>query len=322
MAPHVPVMLPEVLRALSPRDGATYVDATFGAGGYTEAILEAASCTVWAIDRDPAAIQRASFLKKRYKGRFNVLLGCFGNMASLLKAQGVEKVEGVVFDLGVSSPQLDEAERGFSFKLDGPLDMRMSQQGLSAADIVNTFKPEDIADILWRYGEEKKSRFIARRIEKVRETTPLKSTKQLASLIHDVIKDKSSKIDPATRTFQALRIFVNDEMGELERGLKAAEEILKVNGRVVAVSFHSLEDRIVKIFLREKSQLKPSGSRHQPFVMPNATPIFEIVDRKALTPSQEEIEKNPRARSAKLRWAIKKGETLHLQGRENETTIS
>ncbi|MBS0272058.1 MAG: 16S rRNA (cytosine(1402)-N(4))-methyltransferase RsmH [Proteobacteria bacterium] len=295
---HKSVMLHEVLETLAPYDKATYIDATFGAGGYSRAILEKADCSVIALDRDPEANNRAKKLEESFPHRFSFFQGKFGEMAQFIPNTSYD---GVVFDLGVSSPQLDEADRGFSFKLEGPLDMRMEKKGLSAADVVNSFEEKEIARILWVYGEERKSRAVARAIV---EKRPFESTKQLADVVHAIVGFERPGFDSATRTFQALRLYVNDELGELERGLEASEKLLKVGGRLVVVSFHSLEDRIVKTFFKERSGGQPHGSRYLPEA-PRRRATFLLKNRKALLPQEEEIKLNPRARSARLRWATR-----------------
>ncbi|MCE2509965.1 MAG: 16S rRNA (cytosine(1402)-N(4))-methyltransferase RsmH [Alphaproteobacteria bacterium] len=299
---HRPVLLKEVLGILSPTDGATYVDGTFGAGGYTQALLDAADCTVWAIDRDPDAIEDGSVLLRSYARRLHLLEGRFGEMADLLKAQGVTQVDGIALDLGVSSMQLDKAGRGFSFRADGPLDMRMAKEGPSAADIVNQEDEQTLARILREYGEEKKSRRIARRIVELRNRQPITRTRELAELVAGVVKQDKSGIDPATRTFQALRIHVNDELGEIERGLRAAETLLKPQARIAVVAFHSLEDRIVKTFFRARSATGTGTSRHLPLA-PKRTPSFRLLTKRATRPGEAETAANPRARSARLRAA-------------------
>ena len=309
---HIPVMLKEVVETLSPKDGEVYVDGTFGAGGYSRAFLESADCTVIAIDRDPAAKLRADDFKEEFGARFIFVEGCFGDALELVNAAGFEKVDGFVLDVGVSSFQIDEAARGFSFRFEGPLDMRMSGEGQSAADIVNHYEERDLADLIWRLGDERKSRQIAARIVKERDIAPIETTQRLADIIRSVVpKSFKDKSDPATRTFQALRIAVNDELGELERGLGAAEKLLRAGGRLVVVSFHSLEDGLVKTFLYERAGRQPSASRHLPDPGPSKTPIFSLSPKKALKPSQEEQDQNPRARSAKLRGAIR----LDAEGR-------
>ncbi len=305
---HTPVMLNEVSEALSPRDGAIYVDATFGAGGYAKALLEAADCTVWGIDRDPDAVSLGDDLKQRYQGRLTVLNGRFGDMVRLLADVGVEKIDGIALDLGVSSMQLDDADRGFSFRADGPLDMRMAQDGMTAAEAVNKLTEKELADIIYRYGEERLSRRIAKAIVESRRDTPITRTGQLAELVRRVVAQSRKKskdgIDPATRTFQALRIYVNDELGELERGLSAAEILLRPGGRLSVVSFHSLEDRQVKEFLQGRSGAGPKPSRHlPPESTPPPPPTFRQLSRRVVKPSASETDANPRARSARMRAA-------------------
>lgn len=300
MAQHIPVMLNEVLQALNPTDGKVYVDATFGNGGYTEAILKAADCKVISIDRDPNVIKRAEELKSIYGNRFDFRAGCFGSVADLVE----EKIDGIVFDIGVSSMQLDEAERGFSYSKDAALDMRMSCEGISAYDVVNTTPEKELADIIYQYGEERKSRQIAAKICAERQKTPIKTTKELAEVIYQVIYKKPGQPDPATRTFQALRIAVNDELGELERGLSQGLSVLKSGGKMVVVTFHSLEDRIVKNFFNKKSGKQTNVSRYMPAI--NIEIKAEVENcSKAILPSKEEIENNSRAHSAKMRYATK-----------------
>ena len=314
---HYSVMLREILLALAPKDGGLYLDGTFGAGGYSRAIVATAECTVFGVDRDPTAHERASGYPEVQDGRIRMLHGCFGDMDQLLAHSSSGEVngtlDGIVLDIGVSSMQLDQAERGFSFQEDGPLDMRMegpSAEGrASAADVVNTVGEKELADIIYTYGEEKKSRHIARAIVEKRAEQPFSRTTELADLVRSIVRMPAHRkgkktIDPATRTFQALRIHVNDELGELERGLAAAERLLKPSGRLVVVSFHSLEDRIVKNFMRERSGDIPQGSRHGPAQTPEGpAPTFRQLSRKALEASEEECSENPRSRSAKLRAA-------------------
>lgn len=301
---HLPVLLKQVLLTLSPKDDEIYVDGTFGLGGYANAILKSADCTVYGIDRDPQAKAYSEKIYDQYGNRFHFLQGCFGNMEALLHSHHITKVDGVVLDLGVSSPQLDRAERGFSFKKEGPLDMRMGSDSLTAADVVNTYGEKEIADIIYTYGEEKKSRHIARMIVKRRLEKEFQTTQELADLIRDCIPFERKGLDPATRAFQALRIYVNDELGELSRGLMAAERLLKPGGRLVIVTFHSLEDRIVKSFLRDKSAMNSSASRHLP-EQPRKIPTFKTLTKKALIAEPAEIRANPRSRSAKLRAAVR-----------------
>lgn len=305
--PHAPVMLHEMLAALNPQGGEQIVDGTFGAGGYTKAILEAADCRVFSIDRDSHVRRFADQLKAAFGGRFVFLSGSFGQMVQLLAEQGVESVNGIVLDIGVSSMQLDEAERGFSFKKDGPLDMRMAQHGMTAAELVNEASEATLADIIHHYGEEKAARRIAKAIVQSRAEQPITTTHQLAALVARVVGRGKGKIDPATRTFQALRIHVNDELGELVRALEAAEQLLAPGGRLVVVTFHSLEDRIVKRFFQSRSGgLEERVSRHVPVTAKAAAPVsFELHERKAVKASETEAAENPRARSAKLRWAVR-----------------
>lgn len=302
---HAPVMLGEVLGLLAPRDGAIYVDGTFGAGGYSRALLEAAACTVLAIDRDPDALPRAAHLTSAFGGRFAIAEGRFGDMDALFAQRLPKGADGVTLDLGVSSPQLDDDARGFSFRLDGPLDMRMEKSGPSAGDIVNTASEGELADIIFTLGDERFARRIARAIVAARREKKLTRTSELAELVRGAVPAAArhdASIHPATRTFQALRIHVNDELGELDRGLLAAETLLAPNGVLAVVSFHSLEDRRVKAFLRSRSGGAPRASRHLPTeAVRAAAPSFELITRRALRPSDNEIARNPRARSARLR---------------------
>lgn len=324
---HIPVLSAEVLENLKPQDGELFIDGTFGAGGYSRAILESANCRVLAFDRDITAVRAAAGLTGEFSGRLTVINKLFGEMEEFARiehtpnnAPRIEEpfVDGVVLDIGVSSMQLDEAERGFSFQHDGPLDMRMSAPAdpltgaaaetvQSAADFINTADEETIANVIYTYGEEHKSRAIARAIVKARTVAPLTRTTHLAEAVSRVFHGR--KIDgrhPATRTFQALRIYVNDELGELARGLSAAERLLKPGGRLVAVTFHSLEDRIVKKFFSSRSGKEIRGSRHFPEqLIKLEQPSFRIVNSRPLTPSKGELDLNPRARSARLRAAIR-----------------
>lgn len=307
-APHRPVLLAEVIEALAPRDGAIYVDGTFGAGGYSRAILDAAQCTVFAIDRDPHAVREAQPLVEHYAGRLHIIQGRFGDMVDLLRQRGVAAVHGVTLDLGVSSMQIDRAERGFSFRFEGPLDMRMESAGQSAADLVNGMAERPLADLIFTFGEEKKARRIAKAIVAARALAPIDTTQQLAEIVRRAIgptgKDRGKdRIDPATRTFQALRIAVNDELGEIDRGLAAAERLLAPGGRMAIVSFHSLEDRRVKQFLRDRAGRNPKGSRHLPDLAPRGEPTLRLIAAGGIEPGAAEIAANPRARSARLRVA-------------------
>ena len=310
-APHIPVLAAAVLAALRPQDGATYVDGTYGAGGYSRALLAAARCRVYGIDRDPSAIAAGRSEEAASEGRLVLIEGRFGEMDGLLAARGIAAVDGVALDLGVSSMQLDRAERGFSFRGDGPLDMRMSQSGESAADLVNAADERELADVIFRYGEERKSRRIARAIVDARRGRRIERTGELATIVRRAAGGGGrDTIDPATRTFQALRIRVNDELGELERGLEAAEAVLAAGGRLAVVSFHSLEDRIVKDFMRERSGAAARGSRHAPAALAAAGgeshATLEVITRKPIEADAAEIAANPRARSARLRVAEKR----------------
>jgi 16S rRNA (cytosine1402-N4)-methyltransferase len=302
---HVPVLLREVLIYLAPQANKTYIDATFGAGGYSRAILEAApQCSVIAIDRDPEAEQRADAFRATYPQRFQFVKGRFGSLSHLCEALAISSVAGVVFDVGVSSPQIDQAERGFSFMRDGPLDMRMDKEGISAADVVNHYPEHALAKILYQFGEERASRRIAHKICERRKTQPLRTTKELADLVRSVVKPSADGLDPVTRTFQALRIYINDELGELERGLSAAHALLEPGGRLVVVTFHSLEDRIVKQFFQHHSKTHLPVSRHLP-LSGLRTPSLNILTKKAVRTQADEARRNPRADSARLRAAEK-----------------
>jgi 16S rRNA (cytosine1402-N4)-methyltransferase len=298
---HIPVLGREVLAFLKPRDGGIYVDATFGAGGYSRAILEAAQTRVIGIDRDRTAILGGFELVDRSAGRLTLVEDRFSNLADVCSAQGVPSVDGVVMDIGVSSMQLDEASRGFSFRNDGPLDMRMGQTGPNAADVIATASEADLANIIYIFGEERHSRGVARAIVAARKEAPITSTRALADLVARVVRAKPGEIHPATRTFQGLRIFVNGELDELHQALSAAEHVLKPGGRLVVVSFHSLEDRIVKNFFNERAKTG-GGSRHQPETA-LTTPSFTILTKRPVTAQDDEVSANPRARSAKLRAA-------------------
>lgn len=301
MKSHIPVLLDEVVDALAPAPGETHVDGTFGAGGYTQAILSKGVARVFAFDRDPEAIQYGEALAASSGGRLTLVPDRFSRMRQALADRGVEQVDGVTLDIGVSSMQLDQAERGFSFQGDGPADMRMSQDGESAADFLNHAEEDDIADVLFHYGEEPKSRRVARAIVAAR---PIERTGQLAEVVRKALgHHPGMKKDPATRTFQAIRIHVNQELAELEGGLAAAERVLVPGGRLAVVTFHSLEDRIVKRFLKARSGAMPTGSRHLPAANEGGpAPTFEAVG-KAIRPGAAELAANPRARSATLRAA-------------------
>ena len=296
---HIPVLLGPVVRCLSPEQGCVFVDGTFGAGGYTRAILKANSATkVIAFDRDVTVLPTAHQFQDEFGDRFVFIQDCFGEVSKYVK----EPVDGFVLDIGVSSMQIDDPQRGFSFRFDGPLDMRMGNQGISASDIVNNWPEEKLADILYLYGEEKSSRKIARAIVNAR---PLHTTLQLAEVIHSVMPRPKDGSDSAMRSFQALRIAVNDELGELKRALSASSEILKSGGHLVVVSFHSLEDRIVKEFLKQNSGKTTHQNKYALQKQKNGDGAFIVPDKKPITADDKELEINPRAHSAKLRWAIR-----------------
>lgn len=311
-SPHVPVLLDEVLDALAIQPGETHVDGTYGAGGYSRA-MAARGAHVVAIDRDPDAIAEGRERIAREGNDITLIEGPFSAMESLLAQAGVARVSGVALDIGVSSMQFDRADRGFSFQADGPLDMRMSKEGLSAADFLNSAAEEEIADVLWRYGEEPRSRRVARAIVAAR---PLTRTGELAQVVRRALGHKPhDKKDPATRAFQAIRIHVNGELDELERGLEAAEAVLAPGGRLAVVTFHSLEDRVVKQFLRRRSGGEGGGSRHRPRAVSSVQAAFAKPAR-AIRPSDDELRRNPRARSATLRSAVRLAPATQLQ--ENE----
>jgi 16S rRNA (cytosine1402-N4)-methyltransferase len=292
------------MAAIAPRDGAIYVDGTFGGGGYSRALLEAADCKVWGIDRDPDAVAGGGALAELYPGRLSLIEGRFGDMVTLLRAEGVEAVDGIALDVGVSSMQIDTAERGFSFRNDGPLDMRMEASGTSAADLVNDTDEAPLADIIYLYGEERRARRIARAIVEARRAAPITRTRQLADIVRRAYGRADIRIHPATRTFQALRIYVNDEIEELRSGLAAAETLLGPGGRLAVVTFHSLEDREVKRFLQERSGQAPRASRHVPDLSDTAPPAtFRLLSPRVGRPGDAEIAENPRSRSARLRAA-------------------
>ena len=298
---HFPVLLDEVINALSLDENDVYVDATFGFGGYTKEILSKKNCKVVAIDRDPYTRVFAENLKKVFSDRLHFVNGKFSNLVYFLKEQKIQKVGGVVFDLGVSSPQLDIKNRGFSFKHDGPLDMRMSCDGPTAEEFLDEVEGDILANIIYELGDEVFSKRIARNIIKQRSINKIKTTHQLAEIIRDAIPVKKNKIDPATKTFQAIRIYLNDEIKELKDGLIAAERVLRPEGRLAVVSFHSIEDRIVKKFFLKCMQDK-SLSRYLP-ELPKKKPSLEILTKKPIVPSTKEVILNKRSRSAKLRIA-------------------
>jgi 16S rRNA (cytosine1402-N4)-methyltransferase len=296
---HIPVLGKEVVAWLNPREGGIYVDATFGAGGYSRAILEIPQTRVIGIDRDRTAISAGFELVDHSNGRLTLVEDRFSNLAEICAARGFASVDGVVMDIGVSSMQLDEAGRGFSFRSQGPLDMRMGQIGPTAADVIAKASEADLANIIYIFGEERHSRAVARAIVAARKEAPITTTRALADLVAKIVRAKPGEIHPATRTFQGLRIFVNQELDELHLALSAAEQVLKPGGRLVVVSFHSLEDRIVKNFFSERAKAG-GGSRHQPEVA-LAAPSFAILTKRPVMADGDEVSSNPRARSAKLR---------------------
>jgi 16S rRNA (cytosine1402-N4)-methyltransferase len=299
-AHHIPVMGAEVAAALAPRDGQVFVDGTFGAGGYSKALLNAADCRVIGVDRDPSVAEYVEGLQSIVGDRLTFTPGCFSELGALIK----EPVDGVVLDLGVSSMQLDQGSRGFSFKQDGPLDMRMGDAGMTAAELIATIEEAELADILYRFGEEKASRKIAKAIVEARKEQAITTTLQLQKIVASVVKGGPK--DPATRTFQALRMAVNGELEELQQGLEAAERILKPGGRLVVVTFHSLEDRMVKRFLDARCGVMAGVSRHVPVgAEVKAKPTFQYGDWRKRKVTDAEAARNPRARSAMLRSAIR-----------------
>jgi 16S rRNA (cytosine1402-N4)-methyltransferase len=300
LARHVPVLARQVFWHLQPREGGLYIDGTFGAGGHTRAMLEAGASVI-GIDRDRDAIAGGSDLVAWAQGRLTLVEDRFSNLEQVARSLGHESVDGILLDLGVSSMQLDQAARGFSFRNDGPLDMRMGGEGESAADLVNTAAERDLAHIIATLGEERFARNVARAIVKARAEGPIATTRTLAEVIEKVVRSRPGEVHPATRTFQALRMFVNDELGEVVVALGAAERMLKPGGRLAVISFHSLEDRIVKTFLAERSRIT-AGSRHQPEV-PRVPPSFAALTRKPVVADEQEVSANPRSRSAKLRAA-------------------
>jgi 16S rRNA (cytosine1402-N4)-methyltransferase len=302
---HISVLGREAVEMLAPHDGGIYVDATFGAGGYSRAILSVAGTRVIGIDRDRTAVAGGFDLVEQSEGRLTLVEDRFSNLAEVCAAEGATQVDGVVMDVGVSSMQLDQAERGFSFRLGGPLDMRMGHDGPTAADVVAKASEADLANIIYIFGEERHSRAVARAIVAARKEAPITTTQALADIVGKVVRSKPNEIHPATRTFQGLRIFVNAELDELHQALAAAERVLKPGGRLVVVSFHSLEDRIVKTFLNARAGTR-AGSRHLPEVA--ARPAsFTILTKRPIGPDEAETAANPRARSAKLRAAERTG---------------
>ena len=308
LARHVPVLREEVLATLAPRQGGIYLDATFGAGGYTEAILSFEGTKVLALDRDPTAVAAGRDLVHEFKDRLTLEQARFSDLESVMKSRGIAAFDGIVLDIGVSSMQLDEASRGFTFRHDGPLDMRMDCAGQSAADLVNNADEAELADILYHFGEERMARRIAKAIVAARAQGAIVTTGRLAEIIARTVPGRPSGIHPATRSFQALRIAVNDELGELVQGLFAAERVLKPGGRLVVVTFHSLEDRIVKQFFAARSGRGEAASRPLPGEPARPLPTFSMAGRQPIEASAAEIERNPRARSAKLRFGTRTAE--------------
>jgi 16S rRNA (cytosine1402-N4)-methyltransferase len=310
---HVPVLGRQAIALLDPHDGGVYVDATFGAGGYSRAILQTSGTRVIGIDRDPLAIAGGFDLVDRSAGRLTLAEDRFSNLADVCASQGLGEVDGIVMDVGVSSMQLDEAARGFSFRLEGPLDMRMGRTGPTAADVVARASEADLADVIYIFGEERHSRAVARAIVAARKTAPIATTSALADIVAGAVRSKRGDIHPATRTFQALRILVNQELDELHLALASAERLLKPGGRLVVVSFHSLEDRMVKNFFSERAG-GSGGSRHAPEVA-RLAPSFVILTRRPVTADEHEIAANPRARSARLRAAERTAAAAHAVAR-------
>lgn len=306
---HVPVLRDEAVAMLQPRAGAVYLDGTFGGGGYSRTILEAADCTLFAIDRDPAAVARGAALALEYPRRFKICEGRFSHVAELLGAEGIVRLDGAVFDLGVSSYQIDDPARGFSFRQDGPLDMQMGSGTMTAAQLVNSVAELKLADILYEFGEEKASRRIAKAIVERRAVQKFETTADLAGVIRSVVRQDKSGIDPATRSFQALRIAVNDELGDIGAALAQSAALLAPGGRLVVVSFHSLEDRMVKQFFAQACGRAPGVSRHDPAGLMGGVekPAFKLLTGRPVGPSAAEVKANPRARSAKLRAMEKLG---------------
>ncbi len=312
MNEHISVLLPEVIEALAMKARGIYIDATFGRGGYSRAMLLAQKDTsVYGFDRDPEAIAAGDMLADECD-RFVMIRGPFSTLEEKMASAKVDFVDGIAFDLGVSSPQLDDAHRGFSFRHDGPLDMRMdNKSGETAAELVNSCDEKTLADLIWKYGEEKFSRRVASAIVSRRKSKSFSHTLDLAAVVRAVVPASKDGMDPATRTFQALRIAVNDELGELERGLQAAERRLKVGGRLVVVSFHSLEDRIVKQFFRDRSGRTAQPSRYVPVVADTTAPTFKLIGKQPIVPTSDEQQRNFRARSARLRVGEKIISSVH-----------
>ena len=309
---HIPVLLDETIQNLNLTDNGTYVDATLGMGGYTEKILTLSNCKLVSIDRDPVAIKNAMTLKKRFGTRLQIVNGLFSNLDQILKELSISKINGITFDFGISSPQIDNPERGFSFRYNSALDMRMGNNEFSAKDLINNSDEAVIEKILREYGEEKQARKLSRAIF---ASKPIKTTRELTKVIYSILgAPKKDKIDPATRTFQAIRIAVNNELEEIRLGLATALKYLAPKGRILAVSFHSLEDRIVKKFFTENSSLKGNINRHLP-PSKNISPQLKVITKKPILPSNNEINRNPRSRSAKLRVAEKVVSIFHTSSK-------
>jgi len=306
---HIPVLGREAVDMLAPRESGIYVDATFGAGGYSRSILGTQGTRVIGIDRDRSAIAGGFDLVEQSNGRLILVEDRFSNLAEICAGQGVDAVDGVVMDVGVSSMQLDQAGRGFSFRLDGPLDMRMANHGPTAADVIARASEAELADVIYLFGEERHSRAVARAIVAARKEAPIATTRALADIVSRVVRSKPGDIHPATRTFQGLRIFVNEELDELQLALQVAERVLRRGGRLAVVSFHSLEDRIVKDFFNARGKTG-GGSRHLPEVK-QAVPSFRLLTKRPVTPGEAEVAANPRARSAKLRAAERADAPAH-----------
>ena len=307
---HVPVMKDAMLSLIAPQDGGVYVDGTFGGGGYSRALLEAASCVVYGIDRDADALRAGDALSVRFGGRLILLHGRFSEMATLLAPYRVSAVDGIALDLGLSSRQLDDGARGFSFRFDGPLDMKMDRDdpGPTAADLVNGESEAELAAIIAGFGEERRARAIARAIVAARADGPIATTGQLAEIVRRAVaRRRPGGIDAATRTFMALRLRVNDETNEIERGLRQIERLLRPGGRAIVVSFHSLEDRPVKRFFRERSERRQPNRHEPPAATKSPDPTFRLLTRRARKPDGAEVSANPRARSARLRAAERTG---------------
>jgi 16S rRNA (cytosine1402-N4)-methyltransferase len=302
---HIPVMRNDMLKYLAPRDGAVYIDATFGAGGYTKAILDSANCTVIGIDQDPDVAPFVSAIQEKYTSRFRFAQANFDRIPFVLREMGIPKVDGVVFDFGVSSMQLDRGERGFSFMYDGPLDMRMNREGHNATEFLNSASEEEIADVIYKYGEEYDARKIARRIVAERKIGIIETTAKLASIVRSAIGYRKSAIDLSTKTFQAIRIYINDELGAIERMLEDIDQLLNPAGKLITVSFHSLEDSIIKQYLKERSEKRVSRSKYSRAPLESSGAIYNLLTKKAIKPAIEEVLYNSRSRSAKLRAAEK-----------------